>query len=93
MLTYHAAFYQGDDGWIVAIVLDFPGAISQGRTLRSARRMIRDALRLMAETHIEEGIPLPRPNPRAKDKKAIFLESIPLSIRVSMAIDSLGVPA
>ena len=27
----HAAFYHGDAGWIVAIVLDFPGANSQGK--------------------------------------------------------------
>ena len=65
MLEYHAAYYQGDDKWIVAMVLDFPGANSQGKTLRSARRMIRDALRMMAEAHIELGEPLPTPNPSA----------------------------
>ena len=53
MLEYHAAFYQGETDWIVAKVLDFPGALSQGRTLQSARRMIRDALRWMAETLLE----------------------------------------
>lgn len=86
MMEYHAAYYNGDDGWIVAIVLDFPGANSQGKTLRSARRMIRDALRLMAQTHIEMGEPLPTPNPKAKDKKAIFLERIPVSVRVPMKV-------
>ncbi|MBI1829876.1 MAG: type II toxin-antitoxin system HicB family antitoxin [Planctomycetes bacterium] len=86
MLEYHAAYFEGDDGWIVAIVLDFPGANSQGRTLRSARRMIRDALRLMAETHIEMGEPLPTPNPKAKAKKAIFTETIPVSVRVPMKV-------
>ena len=59
-MEYHAAYYDGDDGWIVAIVLDFPGANSQGKTLRSARRMIRDALRLMAQSHLEMGEALPR---------------------------------
>lgn len=88
MLEYHAAYYQGEDGWIVAFVLDFPGANSQGKTLRSARRMIRDALRLMAETHIEMGEPLPTPNPKAKDKKAIFNETLPVSIRVPMGVPS-----
>jgi predicted RNase H-like HicB family nuclease len=76
MMEYHAAYYEGDDGWIVAIILDFPGANSQGKTLRSARRMIRDALRLMAETHIEMGEALPKPNPKAKRKQAIFVENI-----------------
>ncbi len=82
MLEYHAAYYGIEDGWYMAEILDFPGVISQGRTLRSARRMIRDALRLMAECHMEDGQPLPRPNPRAKDKKAVFEEKIPLRIRI-----------
>jgi predicted RNase H-like HicB family nuclease len=83
MLEYHAAYYQfpEDDGWYVVQVLDFPGVASQGRTLKSARRMIRDALRLMAEGLLEEGKPLPRPNPRAQDKRAVYAETIPLRIR------------
>ncbi len=88
MMEYHAAYYEGEDGWIVALVLDFPGANSQGKTLRSARRMVRDALRLMAEAHMEKGQPLPAPNPKAKDKKAIFQEKIPVSIRVPMGVPS-----
>jgi hypothetical protein len=39
--------------------------------------MIRDALRLMAECALELGESLPRPNPKAKDKKAVFTEIIP----------------
>jgi predicted RNase H-like HicB family nuclease len=83
MLEYHAAYYQypEDDGWCVVKVLDFPGVASQGRTLRSARRMVRDALKLAAECLTEDCSPLPRPNPRARDKKAVFAESIPLRIR------------
>ena len=88
MMEYHDAYYDGEDGWVVAMVLDFPGANSQGRTLRSARRMIRDALRLMAETHIEMGEALPTPNPKSKDRKAIFFEKIPVSIRVPMKVPS-----
>jgi hypothetical protein len=43
--------------------------------------MIRDALRLMAECTLEEGDKLPRPNPRARDKKAVFREILPLQIK------------
>jgi len=86
MLKYHAAYYEGESGWVVAKVLDFPGALSQGRTLTSARRMIRDALRVMAETFLNEGEPLPLPKRRAKDKKAIYQESIPVKIRVSTGV-------
>lgn len=84
MLEYHAAYYRypEDDGWYFVRLLDFPGVISQGRTLKSARGMIRDALRLMAECLLERGQPLPKPNPRARDKKAELLEIVRLSIRV-----------
>jgi hypothetical protein len=50
--------------------------------------MIRDALRLMAQTHLELGEPLPTPNPKAKDRKAIFMETIPISVRVPMKVPS-----
>ena len=36
-----------DDGWIVARVLQVPGAISQGRTRDDARENLIDALRVM----------------------------------------------
>jgi len=82
MLEYHAAYYRQESGWYVVEVLDFPGALSQGRTMLSARRMIRDALRMLAEALVEEGKPLPRPDPRAKAKNADFLETIRLRLRV-----------
>ncbi len=81
MLKYHAAYYEIEDGWYMARVLDFPGTISQGRTLKQARFMIRDALRLMAECTLEGGGTLPRPNARARDKNAVFREIIPLQIK------------
>ncbi len=34
-----------EDGWIVARVLEVPGAISQGRTREDARENVLDALR------------------------------------------------
>jgi predicted RNase H-like HicB family nuclease len=62
MLEYHAAYHRCGDGWYWVEVLDFPGVISQGRTLNSARRMIRDALRMMAEWYVADGKALPLPN-------------------------------
>jgi predicted RNase H-like HicB family nuclease len=88
MLKYHAAYYQIEDGWYMARVLDFPGTISQGKTLKSARRMIRDALRMMAECTLESGESLPQPNPRARDRKAAFNETIPL--RVTARVGALS---
>lgn len=85
-LEYTAAYFKGEDRWIIAEVLDFPGVFSQGRTLKSAQRMIRDALQLMAECQIEDGEPLPRPNPRASARNAVFIEKIPLRIRVRAGV-------
>ena len=81
MLEYHAAYYPIEDGWYMVRVLDFPGAITQGKDLKDARMMVRDALKLMAECTLELGDPLPRPNPRARSKKAVLIEPIRLAIR------------
>jgi predicted RNase H-like HicB family nuclease len=81
MLEYHAAYFHQADGWCLAEVVDFPGVASQGKTLRAARLMIRDALKLMAASYVEDGLPLPIPNDRAKPtlgRKADFTETIPL---------------
>ena len=81
MLEYHAAYYPIEDGWFMAKVLDFPGAVSQGRTLRSAQRMIWDALRGLADFIIEKGEALPQPDPKAGDRQAVFAETIVLKVR------------
>jgi len=85
---YHAAYYEIEDGWYTARVLDFPGVITQGKTLQSPRRMLRSALREMAEWYIEDGQPFPSPNPRARDKKAQVQEPIRLLIRVQSGATS-----
>jgi predicted RNase H-like HicB family nuclease len=36
-----------EEGWIVASVVEVPGAMSQGRTRKEARENVIDALRLM----------------------------------------------
>jgi predicted RNase H-like HicB family nuclease len=84
MLEYHAAYYKQPSGWYVVELLDFPGVFSQGKTLRSARWMIKDALKLVAECYMEEGTPLPRPNPKARSKKADLLEPVRLGVRVQV---------
>jgi predicted RNase H-like HicB family nuclease len=85
MLNYHAAYYPIEDGWFMVRVLDFPGVISQGRSIEHARKMIQDALCLMAEHRLEQGQALPRPNPRARDKKAVQIEAIRLKIGARLA--------
>lgn len=43
-----------EDGWIVAQVVEVPGAISQGRTREEARDNVVDALRLMLSPDDDE---------------------------------------
>jgi predicted RNase H-like HicB family nuclease len=81
MPKYHAAYYPIEDGWYTAKVLDFPGAVSQGKTLRSARRMIRDSLKGLARFVVEKCQPLPRPDLGAKDPAAVLVETVALTIR------------
>jgi predicted RNase H-like HicB family nuclease len=83
MRKYHAAyFFDPESKWYSVEVLDFPGAVSQGRTLKSARIMIRDALKLLAQSLIDDGSPLPRPRPKSKPKAATFFEQIPHPIPI-----------
>jgi predicted RNase H-like HicB family nuclease len=84
MVEYHAAYFKQDNGWYVVEIVDFPGVASQGKTLRSARVMIRDALKLMAQCRFERDFHLPPPNPKAKSslgKKPDLVETIPLQMR------------
>jgi predicted RNase H-like HicB family nuclease len=82
MIEYKAAYYHDrDSGWYTASVLDFPGVLSQGKTLDNARRMLGDALREMTEWLLEDGQPLPRPDPTANDVAATVIEPIELVIR------------
>ena len=82
MLEYCAAFYmpKKPGEMVVVDVLDFPGVLSQGFDLADARRMIASALEEMADTFLEEGKPLPSPNPALEDSEADLIELIPLSV-------------
>ncbi|RRR71996.1 MAG: type II toxin-antitoxin system HicB family antitoxin [Candidatus Viridilinea halotolerans] len=48
------AVYVQDGEWIAAMIEEFPGIHSQGKTLEEARENLRDALQLMIKTHQEE---------------------------------------
>jgi len=69
---------------VVAEALDFPGALSQGFDLADARVMIASALQELAQALLEEGKPLPSPNPDASAPEADLIELIPLSVEVGV---------
>jgi predicted RNase H-like HicB family nuclease len=86
MLRYHVAFYLPREGsrMVVAEALDFPGTASQGFDLADARVMIASALEDLAQLLIEEGKPLPLPNPEASAPEADLIELVPLSVEVGV---------
>lgn len=54
-------YSQGDDGWVLARIREFPAAMSQGRTREQARANVLDALREILFSYLEEGEPIPVP--------------------------------
>jgi predicted RNase H-like HicB family nuclease len=81
MLEYHAAYFEIEDGWYMAKILDFPGVVTQGKTLEAAKKMLRSALEDMAEWYMEDGQPFPPPNARAKNLKAEVVEIMQLFVK------------
>lgn len=86
MLTYKAA-YQFVEGGVHAHVLDFPGAITCGSDLESARRLLASALLDLAELCLERGEPLPVPEPSRTDPEADIEEPLHLHLRASTAVE------
>ncbi len=85
MLTYKAMFKHLPEG-VHAEVLDFPGAISFGRNLEDARRMLASALVDMAETCLLRSEPLPTPDPTCSDPEADIEEPIHLILTAASRV-------
>ena len=51
---YHTIIKLEDTGTYVGWVEEMPGALTHGRSLAECRQKLRDALRLMIETHRDE---------------------------------------
>jgi predicted RNase H-like HicB family nuclease len=83
MLRYHIAFYlpRAAGEMVVVEALDFPGAVTQGFDLADARLMIASAMEDLAQSLLEEGRPLPTPNPDAT-ADADLVELVPLTVHV-----------
>jgi len=84
MMQYKAG-YKFVDGGVHAQVLDFPAAITCGSDLAEARKLLSVALIDVAETYVETGDALPRPNPLASDSEMDIEEPIYLHLLASTA--------
>ena len=83
VLRYHIAFHlpRAAGEMVVAEALDFPGAVTQGFDLSDARLMIASVMEDLAQSLLEEGKPLPTPNPNTAGD-ADLIELVPLSVHV-----------
>ena len=85
MVTYKAMYKFMSDG-VHGEVLDFPGAITCGRDLDDARRLLAEALVDMAETNLLLGEALPSPDPTKTDVEADLEEPIHLILNAASRI-------
>jgi predicted RNase H-like HicB family nuclease len=63
-------------GQVNAEVIDFPGAITCGRSVDKARQLLAGALEDVAASLLQEGRPLPQPDPAAHVEDADLEEPI-----------------
>lgn len=85
MVRYKAG-YKFVGGGVHAQVLDFPAAISCGADLDDARRMLGLALIDVAETLVEQGEALPKPDPAVSDAEMDLEEPIYLHLSASSQV-------
>lgn len=79
MLIYKAMYKFLPDGAVHAQVLDFPGAITCGKNLDDARKLLSGALVDMAETNLLLGEALPLPDSSLSDTEVDLEEPIYLN--------------
>ena len=91
MITYKAVFKFLEEGQVHAEVADFPGVISFGHDLGSARQQLGIALVDMAETLLANGEPLPNPGKSDNDLDADLDE--PIHLVLSSAAQVQEIPA
>jgi predicted RNase H-like HicB family nuclease len=85
MLTYKA-MYKFVDGGVHGEVLDFPGVVTCGGNLEEARRLLGSALVDMAETSLQHGESLPRPDPNATNLESDLEEPIHLLLSAASRV-------
>ena len=59
-MNYKVVFVKGEDGCIVAQCPAIAGCISQGKTMKAARKNIKEAIELCLECYKEEHAKIPK---------------------------------
>ena len=84
MIEYRAG-YKHVGGGVHAQVIDFPAALTCGRDLPHARRLLAAALVDAAEAAVAAGLALPTPDPDAVDADMDVVEPIYSQLRARFA--------
>ncbi len=50
---YQVVYEQLDEGWVMAMVPELPGAVTQGQSMDEARANIKEAVELLLESYRE----------------------------------------
>lgn len=85
MLTYTAFYYLGPDG-VHAEVADYPGVVSCGDDLASAREGLGGALVDMLESDLTDGRPIPPPSSIEPDSEADLVEPMRVLLTAGRAV-------
>jgi len=56
MFSQFTAIYERGDQYFIGYCLEIPGANGQGETLAACRESLREAIKLILEDRIEEGL-------------------------------------
>lgn len=88
MLQYKAG-YKFVEGGVHAQVLDFPAAITCGADLAEARRLLAVALIDVAESYVEQGQALPRPDPGMTNPEMDVEEPVYLHLQASTEVNEV----
>lgn len=52
-MQFTAVYVEGDSGYIVVFVEEFPAIVTQGKTMEQARKRVREAVALLIDAHRE----------------------------------------
>jgi hypothetical protein len=88
MIQYKAGYKFLEDA-VHGQVLDFPAAITCGADINETRRLLATALLDVAETRIEMGQVLPKPDPTISDPEMDLEEPVYLHLSVSTDVEEM----
>ncbi|MGC8691336.1 MAG: type II toxin-antitoxin system HicB family antitoxin [Caldisericum sp.] len=86
-LPYAIKLIPEEDGTYFVEVEEFPGCMSQGKTLEEALEMIKDAMEGWLESNIDRGLEIPLPDV-LREYSGKFLVRVPVSLHKKLVSES-----